>query len=62
MFQAWNDSPEPNIGWCLMCNGPIRTEGNLIPGTSTHNCAEGRALETKIAAAEAERKRTDSVE
>ena len=48
MFQAWKDSSEPNIGWCLMCNNPIRTENDLIPGTNSHNCAEGRALDGKI--------------
>jgi hypothetical protein len=48
MFQAWKDSSEPNIGWCLMCNNPIRTEDDLIPGTNSHNCAEGRALDAKV--------------
>jgi hypothetical protein len=52
MFHAWADAREPNIGWCLLCNGPIRTEDDLIPGTNSHNCEEGRALEAKIAATE----------
>jgi len=26
IVQAWQDSPQPNIGWCLICNSPIRTE------------------------------------
>ncbi len=48
MVSAWVDSAEPNIGWCLLCDSPIRTEDDLIPGTSTHNCPEGRSLEEKM--------------
>jgi hypothetical protein len=48
MFQAWVDAPEPNIGWCLICNSPISTADDLIPGTNSHNCVEGRALDAKI--------------
>lgn len=47
MFQNWNNDPGPNIGWCLLCDSAIRSEDDLIPGTNTHNCAAGWALETK---------------
>jgi hypothetical protein len=47
MFQSWIDDPEPNIGWCLLCNTAIRRKDDLIPGTNTHNCANGRALKAK---------------
>jgi hypothetical protein len=33
------------IGWCLLCDSAIRTEDDLLPGTDTHNCEPGRALE-----------------
>lgn len=48
MFKSWVDDPGPNIGWCLMCNSAIRTENDLIPGTYSHNCAQGRAVDAKI--------------
>ena len=48
MYQNWIDCDEPNIGWCLMCNSPIRSADDLIPGTSSHNCEAGRALEERI--------------
>jgi len=48
MLQNWNSDPEPNIGWCLLCDSAIRTEDDLIPETSTHNCAEGQALEAAM--------------
>jgi hypothetical protein len=47
MFQNWTNDPEANIGWCLLCNSAICTKDDLIPGTTTHNCAEGWALEDK---------------
>jgi hypothetical protein len=36
---------EENVGWCLLCDGPIRGEKDLIPKTNTHNCAQGLRLE-----------------
>jgi hypothetical protein len=50
MVDAWANDPEPNVGWCLLCNSPIRTEDDLIPETNTHNCEVGREMEAKIAA------------
>ena len=37
-------SLEERVGWCLLCNAPIRSEADLIPESNTHNCEEGRAL------------------
>lgn len=37
-----------SIGWCLMCNSAIRSEADLIPGTSSHSCPKGLALDAKI--------------
>ena len=28
----------PKVGWCLLCNAPIRSEAEFIPGTNTRNC------------------------
>jgi hypothetical protein len=33
--------PDENVGWRLLCDGPIRTERNLFPNSNTHNCPEG---------------------
>ena len=48
MFESWAADPEPSIGLCLMCGQPIRSEADMIPGTSSHNCAEGMAFHEKI--------------
>lgn len=48
MFQNWSDSEELNVGWCLLCDQPIRSAADLIPDTSTHDCSAGRALEVRI--------------
>jgi hypothetical protein len=48
MIQNWSSDPEPNIGWCLLCDAAIRTENDLIPGTNAHNCAAGRVLDAEI--------------
>lgn len=45
MMEAWRTSAEPNVGWCLLCNRPIKCEDDLIPETNTHDCPEGRAFE-----------------
>jgi hypothetical protein len=44
MILNWASSSEHNIGWCLLCDSPIRNEADLIPGTQTHQCGAGRAL------------------
>jgi hypothetical protein len=46
MLDRWTSSEAENIGWCLLCDSPIRTESDLIPGTDTHNCARGQELES----------------
>lgn len=48
MLQNWIESEEPNVGWCLLCDQPIRSAEDLLPGTSTHDCTAGRALEERI--------------
>jgi hypothetical protein len=45
MMEAWITSTEPNVGWCLLCNRPIKCKDDLIPDTNTHDCPEGRAFE-----------------
>jgi hypothetical protein len=47
MLDAWMTSDEPNVGWCLLCNCPIKSVNDLIPETNTHDCFEGRALEKR---------------
>ncbi|MGD1081804.1 MAG: hypothetical protein ABR881_26090 [Candidatus Sulfotelmatobacter sp.] len=37
------------VGWCLLCDSAIRTEDDLLPGTDTHDCEAGRALEARAA-------------
>jgi len=37
------------VGWCLLCDSAIRTEDDLLPGTDTHDCEAGRALEAGAA-------------
>lgn len=39
------------LGWCLLCDSAIRTEDDLLPGTDTHDCEAGRALEARAALA-----------
>ena len=45
MLDNWASCPEANVGWCLLCDGPIRSENDLIPKTTTHNCPAGLRLE-----------------
>lgn len=49
MLDDMLNSAEPRVGWCLLCNGPIRSEDDFISNTNTHNCEAGRAFEVKIA-------------
>ena len=43
----WFSSESDSIGFCFLCGNAIPTEGDLIPGTYTHNCEEGRLFEEK---------------
>jgi hypothetical protein len=45
MLEAWRTSEEPHVGWCLLCNRPIKCEADIIAGTNTHDCREGRTFE-----------------
>jgi hypothetical protein len=45
MLENWESCPDENVGWCLLCDGPIRSEEDLIPKTNTHNCPAGLRLE-----------------
>lgn len=50
--QMWEDmcrSRESRIAWCMLCNRPIRTEQDFIPGTNTHDCDAGRQFEAEHA-------------
>jgi hypothetical protein len=35
MLDHWASCAEENVGWCLLCDGPIRTAEDLIPETNT---------------------------
>lgn len=48
MFEAMTSYEGDKVGWCLLCNAPIHSEADIIPGTSTHDCEQGRALEAEI--------------
>lgn len=52
MVAAWVRCEEPNIGWCFMCNRPIRSADDLINETATHDCERGRRLEEQARATE----------
>jgi|SRR5665213_92642 len=54
MMENWAKSREENVGWCLLCNNAIHTAEDLLPGTNTHNCEAGRALEEEIARGESQ--------
>jgi hypothetical protein len=48
MFAAMTSYAGEKVGWCLLCNSPIQAESDMIPGTNTHDCERGRALEANI--------------
>jgi hypothetical protein len=41
MLDNWESCPDENVGWCLLCDGLIRSAQDLIPNSNTHNCPEG---------------------
>ena len=47
MLDNWASCAEESVGWCLLCDGPIRSEKDLIPKTTTHNCPAGLRLELR---------------
>jgi hypothetical protein len=47
MLDNWASSLEENVGWCLLCDGPIGSEKDMIQNSNTHNYPEGRRLELR---------------
>jgi hypothetical protein len=47
MLDNWASCAEENVGWCLLCDGPIRSEKDMIQNSNTHNCLEGLRLELR---------------
>jgi hypothetical protein len=47
MLDNWESCVEENVGWCLLCDGPIRSAQDLIENTNTHNCPAGLRLESR---------------
>jgi hypothetical protein len=35
MLENWESCPDENVGWCLLCDGPIRSEKDQIPNRVT---------------------------
>lgn len=52
MVNAWVNYQGPKIGWCFLCNGPIRSADQLLGDSGTHDCEAGRSLEENIHATE----------
>ncbi len=46
MLRNWRSCAAANVGWCLLGDGPIRSE-DLIPKTNTHNCPASLRLELR---------------
>jgi hypothetical protein len=40
-INQWLDSGRPGVGVCLLCGGTIHSPVSFIPGSHTHDCAEG---------------------
>jgi len=47
MVENWESCPYENVGWCLLCDGPIHSAPCLIENSNTHNCPEGVKLESR---------------
>ena len=45
MLLNWTNFQGPSVGWCLLCDQPIRSEDDFIPGTNTHSCDAGLRFE-----------------
>lgn len=45
MTEVWTNFHGQSIGLCILCGTLIRTESELIQGTTTHDCKAGRDLE-----------------
>jgi hypothetical protein len=37
MIDNWKSCPDEDVGWCLLCDGPIRSENDIMPNSNTHN-------------------------
>jgi hypothetical protein len=47
MLDSSASCAEENVGRCLLYDGPIRSEKDLIQNSNTQNCPEGLRLELR---------------
>lgn len=40
------------VGWCLVCDEPITSETNMIPGSNSHDCPKNRLALSNVFIAE----------
>ena len=45
MLLNWTNFQGRSVGWCLLCDQPILSEDDFIPGTNTHSCGAGWRFE-----------------
>jgi hypothetical protein len=48
MLDNWESCAEENVGWCLLCDGPIRSAQDLIQNSNAHTCPEIFRLEPRL--------------
>jgi hypothetical protein len=48
MLRNWENCPDENVGWYLLCDGPIHSAQDQIQNTNTHNCPAVRRLEASL--------------
>ena len=42
MIESWLAYEGESVGYCFVCDSPIKSEFDLIPGTNDHRCERQR--------------------
>ena len=44
MIESWLAYEGESVGYCIVCDSPIKSEFDIIPGTNDHRCEPQKAL------------------
>lgn len=43
MIESWLAYEGKSVGYCFVCDSPIKSEFDIIPGTDDHRCEQQKA-------------------
>jgi hypothetical protein len=48
MIESWLAYEGESVGYCFVCDLPIKNEFDIIPGTNDHRCARKKSMRRQV--------------